>query len=118
MAITVIRPEDRVLASIDPTTTSAPKSVTEGGKKQVLSQDDPYSHIAQAKANSTIPLHSHSTSEIMVVLSGTVNVAGTRCGASTVLVIPADEKYSLEVEDEDLTFLVVRPTRATYQASA
>jgi hypothetical protein len=117
MGIEIVRPQDRQLQSVDPASIQGkiPDAAIAKSKRQIVSTDNPYVHIAQTAANNTIPRHSHSTPEVMVVLSGRVNVGGTECEAGSVLLIPANEEYALEVGDDDLTFLVVRPTVASFQ---
>ena len=114
--IRIIRPADRSLTAVDPASTAAPADVVSQAAREIISDDRPYAHIARLPPGAVVPPHSHSTEEVTVVLSGAVDVGGTRCEAGTVIVIPADAEYGLEVlGDEPLTFLVVRPTVAAYQ---
>lgn len=114
MAVTIVRPSDRRLAPVDPSSSTAPAAVLQQSQRQILSADAPFVHLAQLAPGSTVPLHSHSTPEVTVVLSGTVRVGGQECEAGTIFLIPANEQYSLEVGDEPLTFVVVRPGVAEY----
>ena len=114
--IRIIRPGDRSLTAVDPGSTAAPADVVAQAAREIISDDRPYAHIARLPPGGVVPPHSHSTEEVTVVLSGTVEVDDTRCEAGTVIVIPADAGYGLHVVgDEPLTFLVVRPTVAAYQ---
>lgn len=114
-AIKVIRPGDQNLTPVDPASTAAPAEVISQAARQIISEDRPYAHIARLPPGGVVPAHSHSTEEVTVVLSGAVDVDGVHCEAGSVLVIPANTEYSLEVlGDEPLTFLVVRPTVARY----
>lgn len=115
--IKIIRPCDRDLTAVDPASTAAPAAIISQAARHILSTDQPYAHIASIPAGGVVPPHSHSTEEVTVVLEGTVDVGGTRCEAGTVLIIPADAEYGLEVVgDKPLTFLVVRPKMADYQS--
>jgi quercetin dioxygenase-like cupin family protein len=118
MAVTVVRPADRQLTPVDPASTKAPVAVLQQSQRQILSGDSPYVQLVELAPGSTVPAHSHSTSEVTVVLSGRVRVGDTDCEAGTIFLIPADERYALEVlGDEPLTFVVVRPGAAEYAAS-
>jgi mannose-6-phosphate isomerase-like protein (cupin superfamily) len=109
MAI-VIRPEDRELAPLD-------AAHPEGIWMQYIQTDAPYVHMTRTPPGHHIALHSHSEDEVTVILSGRARVGdGSECGAGTVLLIPANEKYALTAgEAEPLVFLVVRPRRAAYE---
>jgi quercetin dioxygenase-like cupin family protein len=118
MALTVVRPSDRKLVPVDPASTKAPVAVLQQSQRQILSPDSPYVQLVQLAPGSTVPVHSHSTSEVTVVLSGRVRVGDTECEAGTIFLIPAKEHYALEViGDEPLTFVVVRPAVAEYTGS-
>jgi quercetin dioxygenase-like cupin family protein len=109
MAITVVRPEDRRPAPVE-SNNPAPQAAKDASLKQVLSNDEPYVQLTVVKPGTTLPVHSHAEPEAMIVLSGTVEVAGVWCPAGTIAIIPADEKYGLQVgDDEPLAFVVVRP---------
>ncbi len=87
-------------------------------KMQYLWPDDPYVHMTEVPPGYEIALHSHSETEVTVILTGSARVGEQLCGAGTVLIIEADEKYGLVAEgDEPLTFLVVRPRKAKYTRS-
>jgi quercetin dioxygenase-like cupin family protein len=76
---------------------------------------EPYVHVTEVPANHHIATHSHSETEVTIVLSGSARVGDTDCPAGTVLVIPANERYALDAGDEPLTFVVVRPRKASYE---
>lgn len=114
MSVTIVRPSDRRLTPVDPASTKAPTAVLQQSQRQILSPDSPYVQLVELAPGSTVPAHSHSTAEVTVVLSGTVRVGGVDCGAGTIFLIPANEEYALEVGDEPLTFVVVRPGVAEY----
>lgn len=85
---------------------------------QYLSDNDPYVHMTQVPPGYEIPLHSHSESEVTVVLGGSARVGDRSCGAGSVLLIGADEEYAITAEgDEPLTFVVVRPRKASHKLS-
>jgi quercetin dioxygenase-like cupin family protein len=100
-------------------TTTGKDGVTRHNRARVLLEGEPYAHIAESPPGAVIPVHSHSTTELTVILQGTATVAGQQCGPGTILIVPADEEYGLEAGvDEPLTFLVVRPRKAAYQESS
>jgi quercetin dioxygenase-like cupin family protein len=84
-----------------------------------IRRDQPYVHMTQVPPGYEIGLHSHSETEVTVILSGSARVGDRVVEAGSVLVIEADEEYSLIAGDEEpLTFVVVRPRVAAYKASA
>jgi quercetin dioxygenase-like cupin family protein len=115
MGITVIRPADRRLQAAASVSPNVPNEATRRAKAQIISPDHPYAHLTELEPGTVLPLHSHSEPEVMVVLSGTVRLAGEECEAGSIFIIPANEKYSLEAGNrESLSFLVVRPKRAQF----
>jgi len=105
----VIRPEDRALAPLD-------AAQPDGIWMQYVQGDAPYVHMTRTPAGHHIALHSHSETEVTVILQGSARVGELECGPGTVLVIPANEKYALTAgEREPLVFVVVRPRRAAYE---
>jgi quercetin dioxygenase-like cupin family protein len=112
MPILVSTPQTR---NLDEVRTDAPRKATENSKWEVLQREDPYVHIAQVNAGSHVDAHSHSTSEVMIVLEGSVTVGGSTCTAGSIAIIPAHEVYSLDVGDQGVTFAVVRPTSAKFE---
>jgi len=112
MPIVVNTPETR---NLDAVNADAPRKATENSKWEVLSREDPYVHIAQVKPGSHVPAHSHSTSEVMVILEGSVRIGDSDCTAGSIAIIPPHETYSLDVGDQGVTFAVVRPTTARFE---
>ena len=91
---------------------------TDGLKLSRLRLDDPYVHMTEVPPGYHIDLHSHSETEVTVILSGTARVGDRTCGPGSVLVIEANEEYARTAgDDEALTFVVVRPRKAVYRAS-
>jgi len=83
---------------------------------QYVQDDAPYVHMTRTPPGHHIALHSHSETEVTVILEGTARLGDVECGPGTVLVIHADEKYALTAgEGGPLVFLVVRPRRARYE---
>ena len=78
-------------------------------------EGEPYVHITEVPAHHHIATHSHSETEVTVVLSGTAIVGGVEYPAGTLIVIPANEQYALDAGDEALTFAVIRPRKASYE---
>src|SRR5262245_36740532 len=76
---------------------------------------EPYVHVTEVPAHHHIGAHSHSETEVTIVVSGSARVGDTECPAGTVIVIPANERYALDAGDEPLTFVVVRPRKASYE---
>ena len=107
----IITPEDRVLEPYP--------GATDGLKLSRLRLDDPYVHMTEVPPGYEIDLHSHSETEVTVILSGSAKVGDRVCGPGTVLVIDANEEYAITAgADGPLTFVVVRPRKASYKASA
>ena len=105
----IVTPEDRKLA---------PHSEASDVLMQYLRDDAPYAHVSEVPPGHVSEPHSHSETEVTVILRGTAQVGDRVCGAGSVLVIEADEEYGLIAgDDEPLTFLVVRPKRASYKLS-
>jgi quercetin dioxygenase-like cupin family protein len=106
----IVTPEDRELHPYP--------GAKQGLKLSHLRPDDPYVHMTEVPPGYHIDLHSHSEAEVTVILGGSARVGDRVCGAGSVLVIEANEEYALVAgDDEPLTFIVVRPRKATYQLS-
>ncbi len=85
---------------------------------QYIRENDPYVHMTQVPPGYEIGLHSHSETEVTVILSGSARVGDRELEAGSVLVIDADEEYALVAgDDEPLTFVVVRPRKAKYKVA-
>jgi quercetin dioxygenase-like cupin family protein len=118
MAIAIIRPADRDPRPVE-SSNPAPEAAKNATRKQVLSRSNPYVQLNVVEPGTTLPTHSHASPEAMIVLSGTVEVAGTVCEAGTVAIIPANEEYGLQVGAyEPLCFVVVRPDEAMFQPAS
>ena len=90
----------------------------DGLKLTRLREDDPYVHMTEVPPGYEIGLHSHSETEVTVILGGSAHVGDRLCGPGSVLVIDANERYALTAGNEEpLTFVVVRPRKATYEMS-
>ncbi len=104
----IITPENRAIEPYP--------GATDGLKLSVLRPDEPYVHITEVPPGYQIDLHSHSETEVTVILSGSAQVGDRTCGPGSVLVIDANEEYALTAgSDEPLTFVVMRPRNATYR---
>jgi quercetin dioxygenase-like cupin family protein len=104
----IVTPADRALEPYP--------GLDDGLKLSRLREDDPYVHLTEVPPGYVIDLHSHSETEVTVILSGTAHVGDRACGPGSVLVIEANEEYALTAGDaEPLTFLVVRPRKASYK---
>ena len=104
----IVKPDERVLEPY-------PGS-NDGLKLSQLRPDNPYVHMTEVPPGYEIGLHSHSATEVTVILSGSAQVGDSECGPGTVLVIEANEEYALLAgDDEPLTFVVIRPRKATYK---
>jgi quercetin dioxygenase-like cupin family protein len=112
MPIVVNTPQTR---DLDEVRTDAPRQATENSKWQVVQREDPYVHIAQVNAGAHVPAHSHSTSEVMIILEGSVRIGDSDCTAGSIAIIPPHETYSLDVGDQGVTFAVVRPAAAKFE---
>ena len=107
----VIHPDDRQLEPVASAEGLPPERTI---LRRIVSEDRPYAHIVEVPAGHHVDLHSHSEPEITIILTGTMTIAGERCGPGTVVLVPAAENYALEVGDEPVTFVVVRPARAAF----
>jgi quercetin dioxygenase-like cupin family protein len=108
MSVTIVRPETRAL---EPVKEGAPVLL------QVVAdglEGNPYVHLTEVPAGHHIATHSHSESEVTIILAGTAIVDGEECGPGTLLVIPANQDYAIDAGDEPLVFAVVRPRKAQY----
>jgi quercetin dioxygenase-like cupin family protein len=109
MSVTIVLPNDRKME---------PVAGTSGIQLQVIRDGqggEPYVHVTEVPAKHHIATHSHSETEVTIVLSGSARVGDTECPPGTVIVIPANERYALDAGDEPLTFVVVRPRKASYE---
>ena len=114
MAINLTTPESRQLRPVE---TDAPKKATENSVWEVLSSDNPYVHVAKVNPKSVVPAHSHSTSEVMIIIDGSLDLDGSICPTGSIAIIPPNEKYSFVVGDEGVTFVVVRPQKAAFSSA-
>ncbi|MHB8329167.1 MAG: hypothetical protein ACYDD6_06040 [Acidimicrobiales bacterium] len=114
MALNVSTPQTRQLRPVE---TDAPRKATENSVWEVLSKDNPYVHIVEVSPGSVVPAHSHSTSEVMVVVGGSLSLDGSICDSGSIAIIPSNEKYSFEVGAEGVTFVVVRPGKAAFSSA-
>ena len=112
MGVTIVVPADRDMQPVGEDTPILLRRITDGLDGQ------PYLHVTEVPAHYQIGAHSHSETEVMVVLSGTAKVGETECPAGTLIVIPANERYAVNAGDEPLTFAVVRPKTASYEFEA
>lgn len=108
MTVSIVRPADRQLEPVKPESPVQLRVVADG------LGGEPYVHLTEVPAGHHIATHSHSETEVTIILSGSARVDGVDCPAGSVLVIPANEKYALDAGDEPLTFVVVRPRKANY----
>jgi quercetin dioxygenase-like cupin family protein len=107
-SVTVVRPQERDLQPVREGNPILLQVVADG------LEGNPYVHVTEVPAHHHIASHSHSETEVTIILEGTAIVDGTPCGPGTVLVIPADQSYAIDAGDEPLTFAVVRPRKADY----
>jgi quercetin dioxygenase-like cupin family protein len=112
MSVTVVRPGDRDLQPVRAGNPILLQVVADG------LGGNPYVHVTEVPAGHQIAAHSHSEDEVTVILSGVAIVEGVECGAGTLLVIPANERYAIDAGDEPLTFAVIRPRKADYDGPA
>ena len=68
-----------------------------------------HSHISEMPPGFEVPPHTHSVSELMVILDGSIEVSdGTRLGAGDTALIPAEHLYGFTVGSGGVRFLVTR----------
>ena len=116
MSVRIIRPEDRRLERIGTQQSPDANPPEAWIEHWVIEEGSPYLHMTRVSPGFVIESHSHSQSEVTIILSGTVHVGDEVCGPGTVLVIDADQEYGLVAGgDEPLTFAVMRPRKAAFQ---
>jgi quercetin dioxygenase-like cupin family protein len=108
VTVSIVRPADRKLEPVKPESPVRLRVVADG------LDGEPYVHLTEVPAGHHIATHSHSETEVTIILSGSAQVDGADCPAGTVIVIPANQSYALDAGDEPLTFVVVRPRKANY----
>jgi hypothetical protein len=109
MSVTIVVPADRDMKAVADDSPILLRRITEG------LDGEPSVHVTEVPAHFHIGAHSHSETEVMVILSGVATVGETVCPAGTLLVIPANERYAVDAGDEPLTFAVVRGRKASYE---
>lgn len=109
MPVRIVVPDARELEPVVAESPILLHRITEGV------DGEPSVHISQVPAGHHIGAHSHSEPEVMVILAGSATVGGTVCPVGTLIVIPVNERYSVDAGDEPLTFAVVRPRKASYE---
>lgn len=109
MGVTIVVPADRAMEPVSEDSPILLRRITDG------LDGEPYLHVTEVPAGYHIGAHSHSETEVMIVLAGTAKVGDTVCPPGTLLVIPANERYAVDAGDEPLTFAVVRPKKASYE---
>ncbi|MEE8314345.1 MAG: hypothetical protein V3R91_08490 [Myxococcota bacterium] len=115
---TIIRPEDRKLEPLGQDTTGR-NADGDWIKHWVICEGSPYLHMTQVSPGFVIHPHSHSEPEVTLILSGTVALGDEQIGAGSLILIDADEEYSLVAgEDEPLLFVVFRPKKAAFQGTS
>ncbi len=108
MSVVIVRPEARELVPVQAGAPILLQVVADG------LEGNPYVHLTEVPAGHHIATHSHSESEVTIILSGVAIVDGESCGPGSLLVIPANENYAIDAGDEPLVFAVVRPRKADY----
>lgn len=112
MSVTIVRPSERDLRPVREDNPILLQVVADG------LHGHPYVHVTEVPPGHHIAAHSHSEDEVTVILSGVALVDGVECGAGTLLVIPADQQYSIDAGAEPLVFAVIRPRKAEYAGPA
>jgi mannose-6-phosphate isomerase-like protein (cupin superfamily) len=78
-----------------------------------------HSHISEMPAGFDVPPHTHDTSELMVILEGSLEVSdGTHLAAGDTAVIPAGHLYGFTVGAGGARFLVARNADAATDFTA
>jgi len=109
MSVTIVVPADRDMSPVSDDSPILLRRITDGLDGQ------PYLHVTEVPAGYHIGAHSHSETEVMIILSGVATVGDAVCPAGTLIVIPANERYAVDAGDEPLTFAVVRSRKASYE---
>lgn len=56
------------------------------------------------------PVHSHTESELMVVVKGRMIFNGRWCGVGSLIYVPANEEYWYATADEGCMVILIRPS--------
>ena len=109
MGVQIVVPADRDMSPVADDSPILLRRITDG------LDGEPSLHVTEVPAHYHIGAHSHSETEVMIILGGTATVGTTVCPPGTLIVIPANERYAVDAGDEPLTFAVVRPKKASYE---
>ena len=109
MSVTIVPPDERDLEPVSEGSPIQLRVVRDG------LDGEPYVHVTEVPPHHHIATHSHSETEVTIVLSGTAIVDGVECPVGTLLVVPANEQYALDAGNEPLVFAVIRPRKASYE---
>jgi quercetin dioxygenase-like cupin family protein len=87
-----------------------------GAGRKLLAQGDGgfYAQIVQIPPNFEVPTHSHSHSEIFIVLEGGCSFDGEEMQRYDMTVVPSNGIYGFSAGPEGVRFLVVRTGAASY----
>lgn len=77
-----------------------------------------HSHISEMPPGFEVPAHTHSVSELMVILDGGIDVSdGTHLDAGDTAIIPAGHMYGFVAGADGVRFLVARTADAATNIS-
>ena len=97
-----------------------PKQAEDAGKqgaaRKLLAQGDGgfYTQVVQIPPNFEVPMHSHSHSEIFMVLEGRCSFDGEEMEQYDMTVVPEHGVYGFTAGPEGVRFLVMRTGAASY----
>ncbi|MCW2549003.1 MAG: hypothetical protein JWN96_3463 [Mycobacterium sp.] len=88
-----------------------------GARRKYLARGEGgfYSQISWFPAGSTVPLHEHSHSEMIMVLEGSLTLLddGPTLGPFDSMTLEAGHKYGFTAGDDGMTFVTVRSGEAS-----
>lgn len=69
----------------------------------------PHVNYLNSKPHHYAPVHSHTESELMVVVKGRMLFNGRWCGVGSLIQVPANEEYWYATGDEGCMVILIRP---------
>ncbi len=110
----------------DESASGAPKALVEdaqkaGARRKYLARGEGgfYSQVSWFPPGYTVPPHTHSHSELIMVIDGSLTVlgGGPTLGAADSVVIDGGHEYGFTAGDDGMTFLTIRTGAARTQLS-
>jgi mannose-6-phosphate isomerase-like protein (cupin superfamily) len=98
----------------------AARAGEKGVRRRLMAQGDSgfYTQIVEMPPNFDAPAHSHSHSEVFMVLDGSCTMNGETLGQYDTTVIPEGRVYGFTAGPKGLRFLVMRTGDASFSAAS